>query len=51
MKHVNIVDGIVVAEFSCPQDKKEWPNIVAVEDDDPRYIEFIELPYSARLDE
>lgn len=34
----------IVAYFSCPQDPDAWPNQGTVEDNDPRYIAFINPP-------
>jgi hypothetical protein len=31
----------VLTAFPCAQDGKEWPGMVEIEDDDPRYLEFI----------
>jgi hypothetical protein len=38
---IQIVDGVAVSAFPGPQDPKVWPNVVEVEDDDPRHLEFI----------
>ncbi len=42
MKYVQIIDDVVVSEFSCPQDEKAWPGAQTVEDDDERYIKYVE---------
>ena len=31
----------IVTVFGCPQDPVYWPNQGTVEDDDPRYLEFL----------
>ncbi|MBX8572234.1 tail fiber assembly protein [Pseudomonas cichorii] len=41
MKYLEIIDGVVVSAFSGPQDSENWPNLVEVEDDDPRYVAFM----------
>lgn len=30
--------------FASPQDADKWPGLIEVEDDDPRYLEFIKPP-------
>lgn len=41
MKFVQIIDDVVVSEFSCPQDEKAWPGAQTVEDDDERYVNYL----------
>ncbi len=41
---VQIIDNKVTALFSCFQDPDVWPGVIEVEDDDPRYVAFINPP-------
>lgn len=46
MQHVQFSDSsesVIVTVFCSPQDPDHWENLGEVEDDDHRYIEFIEL--------
>lgn len=38
MKYLQIIDGAVVSAFYGPQDATDWPGLIEVEDDDPRYV-------------
>lgn len=40
MKYIQIVNGKVIAEFSCFQNEEVFPGIIEVEDDDPRYVDW-----------
>jgi hypothetical protein len=44
MKYIQIVDGVVVAAFTSPQDASVWAGIEEVEDDDLRYLSFVNPP-------
>lgn len=41
MKYLSILDGDVTSVFACPQSPEFWSGIVEVEDDDPRYLAFL----------
>lgn len=41
-KFVQIVDGDVRAAFGCQQNEAYWPGVVEVDDNDPRYLAFVE---------
>jgi hypothetical protein len=36
MTYVQLIGDAVTAIFSCDQDPGVWPNVVSIEDDDPR---------------
>lgn len=38
MKYLQIIDGVVVSTFAGPQDPDASPDLLEVEDDDPRYL-------------
>ena len=47
MKHVQFSDHThtaVISVFAGPQDEYYWPNMGVVEDDDPRYLLFLNPP-------
>jgi hypothetical protein len=41
MKYLKLVEGVVTDVFGAPQDPEVWPGLLEVEDDDPRYVQFI----------
>lgn len=42
MKYLNVVGGEVACVFLCPQSTEFWPEVIEVEDDDPRYLAFVD---------
>ncbi|PYC19073.1 phage tail assembly chaperone [Pseudomonas mosselii] len=52
MKYLNIAGGEVACVFLCPQSAEYWSEVVEVEDDDPRYLAFVDQwQPAARRDE
>ncbi|MFJ4143536.1 tail fiber assembly protein [Pseudomonas sp. NPDC089734] len=41
MKYLQIDNSVAVTAFGGPQDPNVWPNLIEVEDDDPRYLALI----------
>ncbi|PVZ56577.1 hypothetical protein C9422_18825 [Pseudomonas sp. B1(2018)] len=39
--YVQIIDGRITAVFWSPQDPEYWPGLVVMEDDDQRYLDFL----------
>ena len=37
-------DAAIVSVFGCPQDEQAYPHQGEVEEDDPRYLEFLKPP-------
>lgn len=46
MKYVQIKDDKVITVFCCPQNPDYWPGYAEVEDDDPRYLAYMEWFYT-----
>jgi len=42
--YVQIIDGRITAVFWSPQDPEYWPGLVVMEDDDPRYLAWLNPP-------
>lgn len=45
MKHVQFKDTsneVVIASFGCEQDPDVYPNLGVIQEDDPRYVAFLE---------
>ncbi len=40
--YIQIIDGVVVTVFPSEQDLEFWPGTIEVEEDDLRYLKFIE---------
>lgn len=40
---VQVTDGKITASFSCNQNPIAWPGVIEIEEDDQRYIDFLEL--------
>lgn len=38
---VQKVGDEIVAAFSCAQDPEHWPNVVEIDDADPKYLDFL----------
>lgn len=41
MKFLEIIDGVTVSAFAGPQDAVDFPGLIEVSDDDPRYLALI----------
>lgn len=41
MKFLEIIDGVTVSAFAGPQDAIDFPGLIEVSDDDPRYLALI----------
>ncbi|BAO62917.1 phage tail assembly chaperone [Pseudomonas protegens] len=50
MKHLQVIDGIVRFAFEAEPDKSYWTDIVAVADDDARYLNFLALQSMRTVD-
>jgi len=44
--YVQLTDGRITAVFWSPQDPEYWPGLVVMEDDDQRYLDFLNPPES-----
>jgi hypothetical protein len=42
MKYVQIKDDKIYTLFCCPQNPEIWPDYQEIEDDDPRYLAYME---------
>lgn len=45
-KYVQISNDKVITEFFCEQDPSDKPGYAEIEDDDPRYLDFVNPPWS-----